>query len=108
LALAKVFLLCLISVVKFIFGCSVSRIKNSNIPSNKINNIMSINQDSNELSSMAQMFGATQSFSDQGLIAMLCPELEGKTMQELTPEEFQQLLAAANANFPVVEIEDED
>jgi len=69
---------------------------------------MNFNQDSDELISMAQMFGAAQSFSDRGLIAMLCPELEGKSMAELTAEEFQQLLAAANANFPVVEIEDED
>jgi hypothetical protein len=69
---------------------------------------MEINQDSTELESMAGMFGASQSFSDRGLIAMLCPELEGKSMQELTPEQFQQLLAAAHANFPLVEIDDED
>jgi hypothetical protein len=53
-----------------------------------------------ELLEMAAMFGGDQSFSDRGLIAMLCPHLEGKMMQELTPSEFQELLAAAQAIFP--------
>jgi hypothetical protein len=61
-----------------------------------------------ELESMAAMFGAVQSFSDRGLIMLLCPELEGKSMQDLSTEEVQILIDRANKSFPMIEIEDED
>ncbi len=61
-----------------------------------------------ELESMAAMFGANQIFSDRGLIMLLCPELEGKSMQDLSTEEVQKLINQANKSFPIIEIEDED
>lgn len=61
-----------------------------------------------ELQEFAQLLGADQVFTDQGMIALLCPELAGKSLAELSPDQFALLQAAAIQAFPIVEIEDED
>lgn len=48
-----------------------------------------------ELRSFALMMGASQYYSDGGLIAMVCPQFAGKSLQDLTPEELQELMTAA-------------
>ncbi|MDX1977957.1 MAG: hypothetical protein SFT94_09800 [Pseudanabaenaceae cyanobacterium bins.68] len=61
-----------------------------------------------ELNEFAQLLGANQVFTDQGIITLLCPELDGKSLADLSPEEFGRLQAAALQAFPLIEIEDED
>ncbi len=46
---------------------------------------------------LGNLMGAEQVFSDRGLVAMLCPDLEGKTLAELTPTEFERLMEAAQS-----------
>jgi hypothetical protein len=46
---------------------------------------------------LGTMMGAEQVFTDGEMIALLCPALAGKTLAQLTPAEFDQLMAAAQA-----------
>ncbi len=46
---------------------------------------------------LGNMMGAEQVFSDADMVAMLCPDLAGKTLAELSPIEFERLMSAAQS-----------
>lgn len=62
-----------------------------------------------DLQWFGQMMGASQLLSDRGMVSMLCPELDGKSLTELTPAEFDQLMASARTfSLGTVPEEEED
>lgn len=52
--------------------------------------------ETNDLEEFAAMLGADQIYSDEGLISMLCPEFAGKSMQDLTGSELEELMRVAS------------
>lgn len=62
-----------------------------------------------ELVWLGDLMGAEQVFSDTDMVAMLCPDLTGKTLEALTPIEFDRLMTAAQSwDLSKIREEEED